>query len=75
MTCPDCKSERIDIQIITEKKQRSVGSVLLWILGAIFTFGIILLIPLLVGNESVRKTYAVCQECGFFVELKTDSND
>jgi len=91
MTCPDCKSTNVTVQVVSEPKENSgilysllsmivvaIASLILSIFSPILALTpVAFLLGLLVFRvpENVRKTYAVCQECGFFVELKTDSND
>ncbi len=64
LVCKKCNSNNINIQIVNEKKSRSCLSVFFWIILAICTFGIVLLIPLLRGTNSKSKKYYVCQNCG-----------
>lgn len=64
MTCPNCGSTHIIVQAVAEQKKRGCLMSCLWILLAICTFGLILLIPLLTRKGSKTKTYAICQNCG-----------
>jgi len=68
LTCPRCGSNNVTVQAITETKTKSRGCFgwFLWILLAICTFGLILLIPLLTNYKTKSKTYtaAICQNCG-----------
>ena len=67
MTCPKCGSENVSVQAITQIKRRSCLVSVLWILAAMCTFGIVLLlIPILRnGSKSKMKTVCVCQTCGY----------
>lgn len=51
-------------QTVALQKKRGVFASVLWIIAAIGTCGIILLIPLLTRKGSKVKTYMVCQNCG-----------
>ena len=64
MTCPNCGSNHVTVQAVAEQKKRGCLAACLWILLAICTCGLILLIPLLTRKGSKTKTYAVCQDCG-----------
>lgn len=81
MTCPDCKGE-IRVQIISEPRKRSG---ILYAIIALAVIGLlVLLIPFLAAipaaflilyyifdiPENRRVTFAVCQQCGFFLDLK-----
>lgn len=69
MKCPKCGSE--NIQAITKTtgkiKKRGLIASLIWILLAVCTFGIILIIPVLTGGSKGKiksKTAFVCLNCG-----------
>lgn len=69
MKCPKCKSENIQVITKTEGKikKRGLVSTLIWILLAICTCGIILIIPILTGGSKGKiktKTSFVCLNCG-----------
>lgn len=64
MVCPKCYSSDVNVQAISETKKRGCLGTFLWILLAICTCGLILLIPLLRGKKSKTVQYAVCQHCG-----------
>lgn len=69
MKCPKCKSENIQVITKTEGKikKRGLVSTLIWILLAICTCGIILIIPILTGGSKGKiktKTAFVCLNCG-----------
>jgi len=66
--CPRCGSSYISYQVITDVKTVHRGCIgwALWILLAICTLGLILIIPLLTNSKtkSTNHTQAVCQNCG-----------
>ena len=64
MICPNCGSDNVTVQAVAEQKKRSCLMSCLWLLLAICTFGLILLIPLLTRKGSKTKSYAICQNCG-----------
>ncbi|NLL92446.1 MAG: hypothetical protein GX222_08580 [Ruminococcaceae bacterium] len=68
MICPRCKSNRVTIQAVEKVKIKRRGPLrwFLWILLAIVTAGLILIIPLLTNSKVKSKTHtlAVCQNCG-----------
>lgn len=68
MICPKCHSDLVTVQAITEVRTRHRGCFgwFLWILAAICTCGMILIIPLLTNSRSRSKTRmeAICQNCG-----------
>jgi len=68
MKCPRCGSDNVTVQAITEVKTKRRGCLgwLLWILLAICTLGLILIIPLITNSKTKSKTHseAVCQNCG-----------
>lgn len=68
MICPKCQSENVKVDNVTEVKTKHRGclSWCLWILLALCTCGLILIIPLITNSKtkSKTKTMAVCQNCG-----------
>lgn len=68
MTCTKCGSNNVTIQAITDTKTKHRGCFgwLLWILLAICTIGLILIIPLITNTKVKSKTHteAICQNCG-----------
>lgn len=69
MKCPKCGSENIQAITKTEGKikKRGLFSALLWIILAICTCGIALIIPLLTGGSKGKiksHTSFVCLNCG-----------
>ena len=69
MTCPKCKSENVSAQAVTDVKTKDRGCLgwVLWILLAVCTLGLILIIPLITNSKTKSKTHteAVCQDCGY----------
>lgn len=68
MVCPKCGSENVTVQAVTDVKTKRRGCLgwCLWILLAICTVGLILIIPLLTNSKTKSKihTEAICQDCG-----------
>ena len=68
MTCPKCSSQSVIVQAVTQTKIKHRGCLgwSLWILLAILTFGLILIIPALTNSKTKTKihTMATCQNCG-----------
>ena len=77
MICPRCGSERVNIQVVAEVTTKHRGCLrwCLWILLALCTMGLILIIPLLTNKKvkSKNKTIATCQNCGCTWEVKDTS--
>jgi uncharacterized Zn finger protein len=73
MICPKCSSENVLTHVVTDVKTKHRGCIgwCLWILLAICTFGLILIIPLLTNSsiKSNQKTMAICQNCGYTWEI------
>ena len=74
MTCVKCGSENVQVQAVTKIKLRHRGCLgwLLWILLAVCTIGIILIIPLITNTKIKSKiqSEAVCQNCGHRRKIK-----
>lgn len=64
MTCPKCGSQNVNVQAVAEQKKRGCLGALMWILLAICTFGLIIIIPMITKKGSKTRNYAVCQNCG-----------
>ncbi len=68
MICPKCGCDRVVIQAVTETKTKHRGCFgwACWILLAICTCGLILIIPAVTNTKTKSKTHseAVCQNCG-----------
>ncbi len=68
MRCPKCGSENVIVQAVTEveTKRRGCFGWMMWIVLALLTAGLILIIPLLTNSKTKSKTKkkAICQKCG-----------
>lgn len=64
MICRKCGSDNVTTQTVAEQKKRGCFAVCMWILLALCTCGLVLLIPLLSKKGSKTVTYAVCNNCG-----------
>lgn len=78
MNCPKCGSNNVRIDVLMDVKSYHRGCLgwLAWLFLAVFTFGLILIIPLFT-NSKVRtneKKVGICQNCGFVVKLYKEQN-
>lgn len=68
MICPKCKSDYVIVQAVTSVKTKHRGCIgwFFWILLAICTCGLILIIPAITNSKTKSKTMpmAICQNCG-----------
>jgi len=68
LTCPKCHSHDVKVQVVekVETKRRGCIAWTLWILLAILTLGLIIIIPLITNSKTRSKTVkmAVYQNCG-----------
>lgn len=64
LSCKHCGSTNITVQAVEKRKKRGIIMSLVWILLAICTCGIALLIPILTRKGSKTKSVIVCQNCG-----------
>ena len=68
MKCQKCKSENVSVQAVTNIKTKHRGCLgwLMWIILAVCTLGLIIIIPLVTNSKTKSKTHseAVCQNCG-----------
>lgn len=68
MKCIKCGSAnvRVENEVTTNTQRRGCLGWCLWILLAICTFGLILIIPLLTNSKTTSKvrTVCICQDCG-----------
>ena len=68
LICPRCGGNHVLAYPVTKTKTKNRGCFgwLLWILLAVVTCGLILLIPLITNSRTKTKTHteAVCQSCG-----------
>jgi len=66
--CPRCGSSYVTFQVVTDVRTVHRGCIgwALWILLAVCTLGLILIIPLLTNSKtkSTNHTQAICQNCG-----------
>lgn len=62
--CKRCGSSNIAYQTITEKESAGCGMIFLYIILALTILGILVLIPILLSNNTKTVTYATCQSCG-----------
>ncbi len=73
-SCPKCGSSNINVQVVTNVMTKRRGCIgwALWILLAMCTFGLILIIPLLTNSKTKSKTHneAICQNCGHSWKVK-----
>ena len=69
MICPRCKGDNVSIANETDIETIHRGCLgwIGWILLAIITCGLILIIPLLTNSKtrSKHRVIAVCQNCGY----------
>lgn len=63
LCCPNCGSNNIQVQIVSENKNVGCGTILLCAIFAWTIIGLIILISLL-SNNTVNRKYYVCQSCG-----------
>jgi DNA-directed RNA polymerase subunit RPC12/RpoP len=64
IVCPRCGSSRVFVQAVTQTKNRGCFGWAMWILLAILTIGLIIIIPLVTNSKSKTHTEAICQNCG-----------
>ena len=66
--CPKCGSTEITFQAVSDVSTQRRGCLgwLIWIILAICTFGLIIIIPLITNSKNKTKvhTVAICQHCG-----------
>ena len=75
LVCPNCRSERVGVKVVEEgrkkrRKKRGCFAVTMWILLAICTCGLILLVPLLTRKGNKTVVNAVWHNCGYRWEMK-----
>lgn len=78
MTCPNCQSDNVTLQVVNEKQSTGCITILLYlILLVIPIIGWITLVYLLFKNNHKTKTYGVCNNCGnrFNVLSRQDIKD
>ncbi|MCL2671959.1 MAG: hypothetical protein FWF10_07980 [Clostridiales bacterium] len=68
MNCIRCGSDRVSCQIVSDVKTKHRGCIgwVFWILLAICTCGLILIIPAITNSRTKTRhhTVALCQSCG-----------
>lgn len=64
LTCRHCSSTNVVAQAVEKKKKRGIIMSLVWIILALCTCGLALLIPILTRKGSKTKSVIVCQDCG-----------
>ena len=64
LRCKHCGSTNVKVQAVEKQKKRGILMSLIWIILAICTCGLILLIPLLTKKGSKTKSVIVSQDCG-----------
>lgn len=74
--CKKCGSSNVSVQAVSEAKTETRGCLgwLGWMILAICTFGLILIIPLLTNSKTNSKTHTecVCQNCGYRWKMKKE---
>ena len=70
IVCPNCRSDKVSVQVVERQKKRGCFAATMWIFLAICTCGLILLVPLITRKGSKTVTYAVCHNCGYRWKLK-----
>ena len=64
MICPKCGSQNVNVQAVAIMKKRGCFTTLIYILLALTVVGLIIVIPLIRGQKTKTKSFAVCQNCG-----------
>lgn len=68
MTCKHCGSSNVSVQVTEKVKTKHRGCLgwSIWLMLAVCTGGLILIIPALTNKKIKSKTesWAVCQDCG-----------
>ena len=64
VSCKYCHSTNVTVQAVEKRKKRGVLMSIVWLILAICTCGIILIIPILTRKGSKTKSVVVCQDCG-----------
>ncbi len=74
LRCKKCGGTNVVVQIVekVQTKRRGCIAWMLWILLAICTLGLILIIPLITNSKTRSKTVkmAVCQDCGYSWKIR-----
>lgn len=64
VSCKYCHSTNVTVQAVEKRKKRGILMSIVWLILAICTCGIILIIPILTRKGSKTKSVVVCQDCG-----------
>ena len=62
LKCKYCNSTNVTVQAVEKQKKRGIIMSIIWILLALCTCGIALLIPILTKKGSKTKSVIVCQD-------------
>lgn len=69
LKCKYCNSTNVTVQAVERQKKRGIIMSIIWILLALCTCGIALLIPILTKKGSKTKSVIVCQNCGKITKI------
>ena len=69
LKCKYCNSTNVTVQAVEKEKKRGIIMSIIWILLALCTCGIALLIPILTKKGSKTKSVIVCQNCGKITKI------
>ena len=69
LKCKYCNSTNVTVQAVEQQKKRGIIMSIIWILLALCTCGIALLIPILTKKGSKTKSVIVCQNCGKITKI------
>lgn len=64
LICKNCGSDKVDIQMVAEKKGTGCLMIIIYIILFITLIGWLILIPIILSSKSKTKKYAICQNCG-----------
>lgn len=69
MKCSKCGAE-MHVEMVAEKKKRSVLGTCFWLFACLCTCGFILIVPALRGTKTKTTKYFVCNNCGNSCKFK-----
>ena len=69
LSCKYCGSTNVTVQAVEQHKKRGVLMSIVWILFAIITCGLVILVPMLTKKGSKTKSVIVCQDCGKITKI------
>lgn len=74
ITCPNCGSNNVQVQLVSQSKNTGCLTILLYIILALTIVGIPIMILIIVskGKNSVNREYCVCQSCGKTFNLNSN---